>query len=119
MIPIAAGLGGGMLLLLVTVLLLAVALIWQRKKRNHQRNRYDTLIQSAECIVSPLLISYSNPYTMTMHEASGTDKESNKFAESKLSTNEEHLYEHLPEHSPAQSDRRMQQTVIVTNPSAL
>ena len=44
-IPIAAGLGGGMLLLLVTVLLLAVALIWQRKKRNHQRNRYDTLIQ--------------------------------------------------------------------------
>ena len=56
---------------------------------------------------------------MTMHEASGMNKESNKFAESKLSTNEEHLYEHLPEHSPAQSDRRMQQTVIVTNPSAL
>ena len=45
-IPIAAGLGGGMLLLLVIILLLAVALICKRRKRNHQRNRYDTLIQS-------------------------------------------------------------------------
>ena len=53
-----------------------------------------------------------------MHEASGTDKESDKFAESKLSTSKEHLYEHLPEHTPAQSDRRMQQISIVTNSSA-
>ena len=117
-IPIAAGLGGGMLLLLVIILLLVIALICKRRKRNHQRNRYDTLIQSPECSVLPLLISYSNHYTTTMHEASGTDNQSNKFAESKLSTSEEHLYEPLPEHTPAQSDRHMQQTTIVTNPSA-
>ena len=46
------------------------------------------------------------------------DKQSNKFAESKLSTSEENMYEHLPEHTPAQSDRCMQQMSILTNPSA-
>ena len=50
-IPIAAGLGGGMFLLLVIILLLAVALIWIRRKRNHQRNRYDTFIQPPECSI--------------------------------------------------------------------
>ena len=50
-IPIAAGLGGGMLLLIVIILLLAIVLIWKRRKRNHQRNRYDTLIQSPECSI--------------------------------------------------------------------
>ena len=50
-IPIAAGLGGGMFLLIVIILLLAIALIWKRRKRNHQRNRYDTLIQPPECSI--------------------------------------------------------------------
>ena len=50
-IPIAAGLGGGMFLLLVIILLLAIALICKRRKINHQRNRYDTLIQPPECSV--------------------------------------------------------------------
>ena len=44
-IPIAAGLGGGMLLLLVIIMLLAIVLICKRRERNHQRNRYDTLLQ--------------------------------------------------------------------------
>ena len=60
----------------------------------------------------PLLISYSNHYATTIYEASGTDKQSNKFAESKLSTDgnkEEHLYDLPP-------DSRMQRTSIVTNP---
>ena len=47
-IPIAAGLGGGMLLLVVIILLLAIVPICKRRKRNHQQNRYDTLIQSPE-----------------------------------------------------------------------
>ena len=55
-----------------------------------------------------------------MHEASGTDKQSNRSTESKLSTGdnkEEHLYEPLPEHTPSQSDDPcMQQTSTVTNP---
>ena len=50
-IPIAAGLGGGMLLLIVIILLLVIVVIWKRRKRNHQRNRYDTLIQSPECSI--------------------------------------------------------------------
>ena len=41
-------------------------------------------------------MSYSNHCTTTAHEASGTDQQSYKFAESKLSTSgnkDEHLYE--------------------------
>ena len=57
---------------------------------------------------------------MTMHDTSGTDKQSNKSTESKLSTSdnkEEHLYEPLPEHTTSQSDDPcIDQTSTVTNP---
>ena len=73
--------------------------------------------------VLPLLISYSDHYTTTMHEASWTDKQSNRSTESKLSTGdnkEEHLYEPLPEHTSSQSDDPcMQQTSTVTNPYSM
>ena len=77
--PIAAGLGGGMFLLLVTILLLAVALICKRRKRNHQGNRYDTLVQSPECSIwlstlhhSLLTFSihyYSSAFTSTLQHS--------------------------------------------------
>ena len=50
-IPITAGLVGSMFFLIVIILLLAIALIWKRRKRNHERNRYDTLIQPPECSI--------------------------------------------------------------------
>ena len=63
-IPIAAGLGGGMLLLLVIILLLAVALIWKRRKRNHQGNRYDTLVRSPEWSVLYLCLYHTGITTL-------------------------------------------------------
>ena len=44
-IPITAGLVGGMFFYIVIIMLVAIVLICKRRKRNHQRNRYDTLIQ--------------------------------------------------------------------------
>ena len=44
-IPITAGLVGGMFFYIVIIMLVAIVLICKRRKRNHQRNRYDTLLQ--------------------------------------------------------------------------